>query len=395
MHFQHRLAQWLGLGILWFLVGIVLFTSYKPYRQGLIVFYWLPVIILLATRWSLVDEVWQRARPLIIALGALIIWAALSLLWSPDEEAMRLLRRLLFVLLFLTGFAFFGRLRPEGVHGMLRLACHLLALSCLVALIAQYMGSADLSARAGGLGQLEHPILGGYAIAVAALLLAFLPHPAYRWLWLASLLVMLTLIIMTQSRGLWVAFLSTLMAMAMLRGGRTIWIVTGLLLAVAAVGFVQFQAIILERGMSYRPEILRASFDMIQQRPWLGLGLGGDYVLTVPSSAEIMPHSHNLLAHVTIELGLIGLVLWLAVWGCLLRAAWVLRHLALGRALLAVILFCTVAQLFDGGQLWESPRADWFFTWLPVGLGLCLLASCGVPALGVRPITAVRNENDP
>ncbi|WOD12213.1 O-antigen ligase family protein [Pseudomonas sp. NyZ704] len=394
MHFQQRLDKWLGLGILWFLVGIVLFESHKPYRQGLIFLYWVPVVMLLATQLPVVKDVWRRAKPVVIVLGILIVWAALSLLWSPDDRALRELRRLLFVSLFLSGFAFFGLQRPQSVNGLLRLACHLLALSCLVALVSQYAGSSDLTIRAEGLGQLDHPILGGYAIAVAVMLLAFLPHPQYRVLWLASLLVMVMFIILTQSRGLWLAFLSTLMAMAVLRGGRTIWIATAVLLAVAAVGFVQFHELILERGMSYRPEILRASFDMIQQRPWLGLGLGVDYDISVPNSIEPLPHSHNLLAHVAIELGVIGLALWIAVWGCVLHAAWIMRHIALGRALLAVMIFCTVAQMFDGGQLWESPRADWFFTWLPVGLGLCLLTAYGRPE-GVLRQDTVKNESGP
>lgn len=370
--FQHWLTLWLGLGILWFLVGIVLFSSHKPYRQGLIFLYWLPVVILLVSRWPAVRELWQRARPLIAALGVLIAWAAISLLWTPEDDLIRQFRRLLFVVLFLLGFALFGLLRPQNVTTLLRLACHFLALSCLVALVTQYAGG-DFTHRAGGLGQLEHPILGGYAIAVAALLLAFLPHPRYRALWGTSLLIMLALVIMTQSRGLWVALLAALMAMALLRGERTTWIVTGLLLFVAAIGFLQFREVILERGLSYRPEIFHASLDMILQRPWFGLGLGGGYELQLASVEEPMPHSHNLFAHVAIELGLIGLLFWLAVWCCLLNVAWAHREIALGRALLAVLLFCTVAQLFDGGQLWESPRADWFFTWLPVGLGLFLL----------------------
>ncbi len=393
-HFQLWLTRWLGLGILWFLVGMVLFSSHKPYRQGLIFLYWLPVVILLASRWPMVRELWQRAWPLITALGVLIAWAALSLLWSPDDDVVRQLKRLLFVVLFLFGFAFFGLLRPESTNGLLRLACHLLALSCLIALVIQYAGG-DFTHRAGGLGQLEHPILGGYAIAVAALMLAFLPHPKYRGLWVASLIVMLALIVMTQSRGLWVALLSALIAMAVLRGGRAIWAVAGLLLVVATVGFVQFQEVILARGMSYRPEIFQASLEMILQRPWLGLGLGGSYELKLASTETLMPHSHNLFTHVAIELGLIGLALWLAVWGCVLHAAWQCREQAFGRGLLAVMLFCTAAQLFDGGQLWDSPRADWFFTWLPVGLGLFLLTGRPPPASQPQTSGRFRSEKTP
>lgn len=328
---------------------------------------------MLISRWPLVRKVWQRGKPIIITLGALIAWAAISLVWSPDDDVARQLRRLLFVVLFLYGFAFFGLLRPESVNGLLRLACHFLALSCLVALFLQY-SAGHFEHRAGGLGLLEHPILGGYSIAIAVLLLVFLPHPTHKWIWIASMTVMAALIVMTQSRGLWVGLLSALLVLAVLRGERRARIVTCCLLMVAAVGVLQFWEVITVRGMSFRPEILSASFELIQQRPWLGLGIGANYDFQLASTDILISHSHNLFAHIAIELGLVGLLLWLAVWICVFRVAWNSRDLALGRALLAILIFCTIGQLFDGGDLWGSPRADWFFTWLPVGLGLSLVA---------------------
>lgn len=370
MRTQQWLTGWLAVGLLWFLVAITLFPSHKPYHQGLIFFYWLPVVVLLATRWTLLKELWPRAWPILTALGLLIAWAAMSLLWSPDEDGVRQLRRLLFVALFLCGFALFGLLHPERVTDGLRLACHLLAFSCLLALLYQYAVLGDWERRAGGMGLLEHPIMGGYAIAVGSLLLIFLPHSRARWLWSLSLLAMLVLMVMTQSRGLWVALLGALLIMALLRGDRLVWIITGLLLSVAAVGLFQFQELVLERGVSHRPDILQASLDLIQQRPWLGLGLGGSYEFQLVDL--LIPHSHNLYAHVAIELGLVGLGLWLAVWVSAFWVAWQHRQVPLGRALLAVLLFCSLAQLFDGGQLWSSPRAEWFFTWLPIALALCL-----------------------
>ena len=66
------------------------------------------------------------------------------------------------------------------------------------------------------------------------------------------------------------------------------------------------------RGVSYRPQILMASLQMIAEHPWRGLGLGGDY--KVFADGMYFDHAHNLFTHVAIELGLPGLLLWCAAW---------------------------------------------------------------------------------
>src|SRR5690606_32187282 len=65
-----------------------------------------------------------------------------------------------------------------------------------------------------------------------------------------------------------------------------------------------------------------------------------------------------------------GLILWLAVWLRCFVIAVRERATVLGSALLGMWFFSTFALLFDGANLWDSPRPEWFLTWLPVGLAL-------------------------
>lgn len=64
--------------------------------------------------------------------------------------------------------------------------------------------------------------------------------------------------------------------------------------------------------------------------------------------------------------------LWVAVWlfalGEILRA----RGTLFGKVLLGYWIFSTLAMQFDAASLTDTPRAEWFITWLPVGLAMLL-----------------------
>ncbi|MOA03242.1 O-Antigen ligase [compost metagenome] len=231
--------------------------------------------------------------------------------------------------------------------------------------------------RLEGLGGLSHPIIGGYVTGLAAVWLFGFPPRAHweRLAWAAGLLALVAFMLMTQSRGAWLALLVTTMLMPLWRKRRTSWLASGVLVLVSAVGYWQFESVITARGASFRPEILSVSLQMIGVHPWLGLGLGSDYQIWVDSLNMEFDHSHNIFTHVAIELGLPGLLCWLVIWGGCFLIAWQQRRTTLGGALLAMLLFSTLALLFDGASLWDSPRPEWFLTWLPVGLALGLRAA--------------------
>ena len=72
------------------------------------------------------------------------------------------------------------------------------------------------------------------------------------------------------------------------------------------------------------------------------------------------------------RLGLIGLALFMLLWGCAAWRGWRHRHEPLGKALLALLVFSSVSLLTDGIGLWLKPNADWFVTWLPLAISLVL-----------------------
>jgi O-antigen ligase len=137
------------------------------------------------------------------------------------------------------------------------------------------------------------------------------------------------------------------------------------------LAFWFFEALVVARGVSYRPQILMASLQMIAEHPWRGLGLGADY--KVFTAGLYFDHAHNLFTHVTIVLGLPGLLLWCALWLAVLREAWKVRETLYGRGMIGIWLFSTLAMQFDAASLTGTPRAEWFISWLPVGLASVLV----------------------
>ncbi len=361
---------WLKLGLVWFLLGITWVSTTKFYQQGLIVFFWLPAMWACWSYRTALLDLWRKEKSLLTPLVALVAWAAVSAFWSAAEEPAREVKRLIYVVLFLLGLACLMR-QPLRVVLVLQWAGFGLALAALVALVQRYGIEAKPWAwRMQGYGLLDHPIIGGYVFGIALIWWFCLPpsRTMLRFVWALGLLALFAFIVMTQSRGVWIALLATVLLMPAWRSGRAGLFVAFLLLVVAALGYWLFGSYVVARGTSYRPEIFAASLAMIGDRPWLGLGLGSDY--QVGALGRMFDHTHNLFTHAAVELGLPGLILWLAVWLRCFVIAVRERATFLGSALLGMWFFSTFALLFDGANLWDSPRPEWFLTWLPVGLAL-------------------------
>ncbi len=368
-------VTFLCLGYLWFLLGIVWAPSSKLYQQGLVVLLWVPVLVVaLVLRRPLFMQ-WRASTLFLGLLLALLAWAALSTTWTAAEEPLRELKRVLYVALFLVFFLIMAELRPTFVWKGLGMAFVALALSCPFSFYQFYLQEMNpLSARLVGMGEAGHPILGAYVMALAVMWGGqFMPQSAWlRLPWGVLIALLLVFIALGQSRGALLALGLTALSMPLWTGGRAARLVALTACTLAVVGAVQFMPFILERGFSYRPEIFASSMQMIMQEPWLGLGVGSEYRVFTDNYPAGFDHSHNGFTHAAIELGLPGLLLWSGLWIVAFRVAWLERAWVEGRLVLSSLLVSFVALQFDAASLWGTPRAEWFVTWLPLGLALSL-----------------------
>ncbi|WP_026136548.1 O-antigen ligase [Pseudomonas sp. CBZ-4] len=365
---------WMSLGLLWFLLAITFAPTNKIYQQGLTLFLWLPAMVFAWSAREQLKQVWRAQRGVCVALGLLAVWGLISLFWTNAEDGSREAKRLLYIGVFLLFFPVFVQGRTEQVIRLMQWGGFGLALSSLLAMIKFYgLDGNAWYARLEGLGQLSHPILGAYVIGLAAVwMLHWVPRG--RGMQVACLVAVGLLglfVVASQSRGAALALLLSVVAMPLWCRDRRSSLIAIAATVAAIVVFVSMQSLMLSRGASFRPQIFMAAMQMISERPWTGLGLGGDYFLMWDNHR--FDHSHNLFTHVTIELGLPGLLLWCAVWFGVLWQAWKVRDTHYGKGIIGMWVFSTLAMQFDAASLTGTPRAEWFITWLPVALASVLV----------------------
>ena len=186
----------------------------------------------------------------------------------------------------------------------------------------------DISGRA--ISTLENPnMLGEYLIMIIPIALASLISGE---LFKRSQIFFFTLImgfclILTWSRGAWLGLIFAAVILLFIWHKRAMWLVFGSLIAFPLATFVMPSSI-LNRFMSigntadsstlYRVNIWRGAMRMIRDNIFTGIGIGEgawgkiypDYTLP---GIEQAPHSHNLFMQITVEMGIIALIVFLFV----------------------------------------------------------------------------------
>ena len=165
----------------------------------------------------------------------------------------------------------------------------------------------------GSLGRFERPL----AAAAALALLGMAAPTGSRGAWL-GIAAALGVLFALRWRWGWVG-----LPLAALAGGLAAWQIglagiAGKVMSSGALG-----------GLDARVEVWSRALYMIQDFPFTGIGMGTfrqvanllyPFFLAGPD-AEI-PHAHNLFLQVAVDLGLPGLIAWLALFGLVCAAAW-------------------------------------------------------------------------
>jgi len=377
--FLRRRGFWrgvLGAGLVWMMLGLVAMpsgVSFNPgrlYQASLIVLLYLPAWCLALTSRA---ATWRELLPLpaFRLFLALLAWAALSLLWAHARHLGDEFGRLLSVLAFVLAWPIWLGEDERRGHRLLLLAGLGIALFagyyCL-----HYLYRPPQDGRIVGEGVIATANYAAAAMGAACLWLALLPMAdrrvsALRWL---AVPVLLAFIALTDSRSIWLALALCAVCAPLWQAGRAARWLAGAVLALVLVCFIWPLPALVERGASLRPQLFEQSMQLIAQRPWLGLGQGAPFTLTV-AGAEYT-HSHNVLTQTMIELGLPGLLLLVVLWLATAWSGWRHRRRASGRLVLALWLYASVVLQFDMPQLLDSPRPGWLLVWLPLALALWL-----------------------
>lgn len=285
---------------------------------------------LLLLRWR--EFVWIAVQDKWLVLLILLVFA--SVLWS-DVPALTFRR--IVALVGTTVFGIYFAMRFSVRQQVMILAFVLLTIVAFSLLFAAVLPSYGImSGRHGGSwqGVFTHKNLLGRA-AVLTLLVSFFiwfMKPRWRLYALAVSLAALVLLVFADSAGALVVFAGLLIVLPFLPTLRWPSDLAGMLyfggmflLGVTAVlvltNLGEVLALIGRNAtLTGRTNLWPLVIDMIQKRPWLGYGFSGfwlgeegpSYFIWIYTNwVEVPPHAHNGLLDIALDLGLVGLGIYL------------------------------------------------------------------------------------
>ncbi len=248
----------------------------------------------------------------------------------------------------------------------------------------------------------ENPnVLAEYLIMVLPLLLAmFLLNRNPKVCFALALCIAVNggCLIFTWSRGAWLGFLIGTVIFLLMTSRHTL---TAMLFALLGVPFLPFVLpdSITQRFMSignlgdsstsYRVNIWKGVIDMLQDYWPTGIGIGYDsFKLVYPgyalSAIEKAPHAHNLFLQILVEIGIVGLIVFLAAMFFYVQGSLTL-HVKERRSerLLSAAVFCGILAVLAQGMtdyIWYNYRVFLMF-WLMLGLGAAIRKNLNATAV--------------
>lgn len=368
----------LGIGIVWMMLGMVImpagvsFNPGKAYQTSLILLLYLPALVLAFSRRA---RVWRELWPLPVfrVFLVLLLWALASLSWGHVPRPSNEVGRLISVFAFVMGWHAYTSGETPRIRDLL-LAAGLGIGACAVYYCISFVITPVQDGRIVGEGTIATANYAAALMGVVALWLSQLDLADRRWsiARYVAMAVLLLFVGLTQTRSVWLALALTIMLMPLWQRARAHRWLAVTMAVLAAVMLLWPASMLTERGTSLRPELAAQSMHLIAQHPLLGLGQGAPISLLVNGAAYT--HTHNLLTQVTVELGLPGLLLTVAMWLMIGWQGWRHRASLAGRLVLTLWVYASVVLQFDMPQMLDSPRPAWLLIWLPLGLVLGLMA---------------------
>lgn len=337
----------------------------------------LPTLIAVALQPSQIKLLLQQ--PLIRLFLLFSAYIMLSILWADtDETPLSMIKRPLYLLMLLFAACLISLKHPGRLERMTQLAA-LIAVLC-AGLSLGYFFYEGAGGRFSGYGALYNPLLSAHVFGF------FCAYWLSRWyldeqltspLPLAALAVLWALLIFTGSRTPLVALSACILWLAICQWKPRIMLVIaaaiGLALAVKVLLSMatplELQADdLLSRGMSYRPAIWQEALRQIQTSPWFGLGYDHPQVFRVEGLDFALADPHNIELAVLFCGGVVGLTLWLLMYGYAMTYAWQQRRQPAVLIASTLVVFGFVAGLTEGNAFFSRPKEHWFLIWIPLAL---------------------------
>jgi O-antigen ligase len=372
-----------------------------------------PLQVLNATRWRLTMTPLRVPLPLAI-YTALIAWAAVTVLFA-EQTIISLADLLRIVSIWCVAVLTWRACRATGGLQAIWRAMVLSAVIPSLTAVQQFLsgtgGLADASGEAEvnrALGTVSHPNPFGHYLVLTLLATWGLIAVEKRWRrrvpWLALALPQAIALFATFTRGAWVAGVVAAMVLLYFSGVKraALWLIAGAIIIAILYALggeaVQTRLGSLESSDPNQNTALGrlliwediASFLFQGYRPITGVGIGSVSVVA-DRILEVPVISHNDYLRVLLELGVIGLVMWIGLFAA--SAVGMIERIAATRRdptarAAAIVGLAALAAYFTGGwveNLFTNTLFQW--CWWPLILAPLVMPSAGAapPATGRTP----------
>lgn len=316
-------------------------------------------------------------EPVVLAFLAFSTWLLITLSWSSTDESVgSMAKRPLYVFMLFVACSFVACRDEQVFMKVLRVAAAIgaaAALGNLILFAIQMPGDGRLI----GSGALRNPLLTSHVLGF------FCTYWIATWLarnerqeWLPILLscILLAALLATGSRTplLGLAVVSAWMLLICTR--RALYLV-GTLGTAAAISAFCLPQLLLQRGVSFRPQLWADAWRQSLEQFWLGHGYDSRFVFQIAEIGYPLSDPHNIELAVLLEMGLVGLVIWLALYALTLLRCLELRHDRHFQIASALVVYGFAAGLTEGSSFLSRPNESWFLLWIPFALVAALSIS--------------------
>lgn len=315
-------------------------------------------------------------EPMVLVFLVFSTWLLLSLSWTQADDGLGgLAKRPLYVFMMFAASALIACKDEQLLLKTLRIGALLAALAALINLYAYFIGPS--AERLIGTGALRNPLLTSHVLGffctywIAAWLTRSERHD---WLPILLALPLLAAVLATGSRTPLLALVLTSLWMLLMSGRRAFCLVAALVLA-AGASIALMPEILLQRGLSFRPQLWSEAIRQASEHLWIGHGFDSKFIFNIEGLGGALSDPHNVELAILLELGLVGLSLWLLMYGLILLRCLQQRHQGKFQLASALVVYGFSAGLTEGSNFFSRPNENWFLIWIPLSLVAALSIS--------------------
>ena len=360
----------LPLGWIAILTGIFWAWDRSVYHKLFYIFLALPTLLALILQPRLLPALTKN--PLFIVFFVFSGYMLLTLAWSDGDNSIgSLIKRPLYIAMLLFSAGIIVLRCPDYLEKGTWLAAIFAALAAGVSLIYFKFFETSSTGRLSGYGALYNPLLSAHVFgAFAAFWLAswFQARRALSPLPILCIAILGAAILATGSRTPLIGLAAAFAWLLIVGNSRRSLIGCGVI-AVALISIaLTYPEAFTQRGLSYRPAIWVESLRQIGEHPWLGHGFDTPMTVIIPGLAKTLADPHNIELGVLYSGGIVGLTLWLTLYGLAIYFSWVHRKHAMVTLAATWLVFGFASGLTEGNAFMSRPKEHWYLIWIPMAL---------------------------